>query len=96
MTAPSTALGRYCIGSVKKSRTSAIVAVAVKPAIWVRAPVWALTEARDPLAPSGTRASRRPRGLQVAHRHAYWRAMCIFSSASGSLISSPLRSTVTV
>ena len=50
-TAPSTALGRYCTGSVRKSRTTTTVLAANSPAICVRAPIASFTAVRAPLAP---------------------------------------------
>ena len=51
-TAPSTALGRYCTGSVRKSRTTTTVPAANSPAICVRAPIASFTAVRAPLAPT--------------------------------------------
>ena len=53
MTAPSVALGRYCIGAVRNSSTRATTPAASRPANCVRPPIWSLTAVREPLAPIG-------------------------------------------
>src|SRR6476469_2275554 len=53
MTAPSTALGRYCMGAVRNSSTTATTPASISPANCVRPPIWSLTAVREPLAPIG-------------------------------------------
>jgi hypothetical protein len=58
ITAPRAALGRYCIGSVRKSSTQAMAPAPISPEIWVRPPIWSLTAVREPLAPTGNHPPR--------------------------------------
>ena len=75
MTAASTAVGRYCTGSVRKSRITTIAPAAKKPAIWVRAPIASFTAVRAPLAPTENPASsRRPHSPRPSRAAPAWRA----------------------
>jgi hypothetical protein len=43
ITAPSTAFGRYCTGSVRNSKMRSTVMAAMRPATWLRAPMPSFT-----------------------------------------------------
>ena len=62
ITAPSTALGRYCTGSVRNEQERPRPRrPRASPAIWLRAPIASFTAVRDPLAPIEKPCVTRPR-----------------------------------
>ena len=83
MTAPRTACGRYCTGSVRKSRITTTAPAANRPAIWVRAPIASFTAVRAPLAPTENALREAGRRVRCAHRQQLLRRAHVLAALAG-------------